>query len=53
MGYDEMLIPWEAFAQLRSCDAKIVAKVKPDLAKFESLMGICNHRLERDRDEAG
>lgn len=47
-----MLIPWEAFVQWRSRDAKVVATVTPDLAKFELLMGICDHRLDRERDDA-
>lgn len=53
MGYDEMLIPWGVFVRTRSRDAKVVAEVKPDLAKFEVLMGVCDHRLERGGDEAG
>lgn len=42
LGYDEMLWPWENF-KMRSKDAKSITPVKPDMAKFASLMGICHH----------
>ena len=43
MGYDEMLLPWKAFRLWKSQNPKDVVVIKPDLARFERLMGICHH----------
>lgn len=54
MGYDEMLLPWNAFRLWRAPDTKHAIPIKPDIYKFELLMGICHHEpIFRPRKDGG
>lgn len=53
MGYDEMLLPWKVFKQRQLRDPKAVVPIKPDISKFESIMGICHHGPATRNEDSG
>lgn len=53
MGYEDILVPWEAFEALKLRKDKYYRTLAPpDLASYEKRMGICNHAGAPDKKAA-